>query len=90
MRLCEKACEPDFSVCPSGTEKQGSLCVAADSYTGPCAAEMPVLSMTAEQAFAFSRVCKVAFPCAGAANFLALPVGYMDLPAETVMDIQST
>ncbi len=89
MPATTKACDPDFSVCPSSTEKKGVVCVATDSYVGPCAPEMPVLSMTADQAFAFARVCKVTFPCVGAqrgASFLSLPVGYMDLPAEAVAD----
>ena len=88
MPSAAKACEPDFSACPLNTEKKGAVCVATESYTGPCASEMPVLSMTPEQAFAFSRACKVTFPCAAAeksASFLSLPVGYLDLPAEAVM-----
>ena len=85
MPAAAKACEPDFSVCPSETEKQGAVCIATAVYVGACAADMQVLSMTANQAFAFARVCNVSFPCVGAAggsSFLSLPVGYMDLRAE--------
>ena len=88
MPSATKACEPDFSACPLNTEKKGAVCVATASYTGPCISEMPVPSMTPEQAFAFSRACKVTFPCASAersASFLSLPAGYLDLPAEAVM-----
>ena len=93
MPAAAKACDPDFSVCPSSTEKRGAVCVATGGYVGPCAPEMPVLSMTADQAFAFARACKVTFPCVGAegsASFLSLPVGYMDLPAEAVADSSLT
>jgi CPW-WPC domain-containing protein len=89
MPAAANICDPDFSVCPSSTEKKGVVCVATDRYVGPCAPEMPVLSMTADQAFAFARACKVTFPCVGAersASFLSLPAGYMDLPAEAVAD----
>jgi len=59
------ACLPDFSQCPKGWAKEGSLCVASSSYGGQCAHEVDFSEMSVEQKLAFASFCSVAFPCQG-------------------------
>jgi CPW-WPC domain-containing protein len=56
-------CLPDLTQCPKDWEKDGVLCVATESYKGPCAAEADLTEMSAEQKLAFASSCSVAFPC---------------------------
>jgi len=56
-------CLPDFTQCPRDWVKDGVLCVATESYTGPCAAEADLTEMSIEQKLAFASSCSAAFPC---------------------------
>merc|ERR1711972_1176601 len=54
-------CQPDLMRCPKSWNKRGVLCYASSSYTGPCAPQAELLSMSAEQKLAFARICQVEF-----------------------------
>merc|ERR1712183_395226 len=58
------ACEPDVTKCPLSFTKSGGICLASSAYSGPCASEQDMSTMSIEAKLALARICKVEFPCA--------------------------
>lgn len=63
MPVAVSQCQPDLTKCPRHWDPRGVLCYANPSYTGPCALEADLINMNVEEKLAFSRFCKVDFPC---------------------------
>merc|ERR1739845_137702 len=56
-------CVLDETKCPTHWLQKGSLCLAPDSYTGPCKSRADYFALSSAQKSAYSRVCQVELEC---------------------------
>ena len=70
----ELVCLPDLNACPKGWSAQGSQCVAASGYAGPCSRSVEFFTLGTPEKLALIRYCQVELPCQGecAPNFAAV------------------
>lgn len=57
-----EVCEKDFSKCPDGWNKSGSICYAPEKFVG-CSRRFNVNLMNTPMKKAFAKNCAVQFPC---------------------------
>ena len=70
----ELVCLPDLNTCPKGWTAEGSQCVAASGYTGPCSHSVEFFTLGTPEKLALIRYCQLELPCQGecAPNFAAV------------------